>query len=144
MWLCLLGAFVLTLALQAPFQSDTSQSLRGKYGPPTSESYLVRAGVIASASYGPSGAVCEIVVSPQQLWNRTLDSKQLTEIIDELVPINQRGTRQGGGFVNATCLPTKDCRGAMDNWENFSIFRNGGDETQRYARIRWHRQECPR
>ena len=83
-------------------------------------------------------------MSPQQLWNRTLDYKELTEIINEIAPVNQRGRPQIGGFDNSICLPTNDCSGAIDNWENLSVFRNGGNETQRYARIRWRRGECPR
>jgi hypothetical protein len=146
MWLRCMGAFVLAFALQASeaFQPDTTQAtLRAKYGPPTSESYLVRPGVIASVSYGPSGSLCKVVISPQQLWNRTLDYKQLTEIIDEIAPVNQRGTRRTGSFVNAICLPTNDCGGAADNWDNLSIFRNGSNDAQRYASLRWHRLECP-
>ncbi len=38
---------------------------------------------------------------------RTIDSKLLTEIIDELVPMSQRGKFVKRSFMNVDCLP--DC-----------------------------------
>jgi hypothetical protein len=83
MWLRLTVTCVLALALQAAFQPDNARSLRQKYGAPISESYLVRPGVIASASYGPTGDVCEIVLSPRRLWNITLDDKLVSQLTEE-------------------------------------------------------------
>src|ERR1019366_5294420 len=114
MWPRMLG-FVLFSAFvfQASFPADTAKTLSDQYGPPLSETYLVRPGVVASASYGPSGRVCEIVVSPQRLWNSTFNSKQLTEIIDEVVPPSERGKFLMGTFVNGVCFPTQDCNGTV-------------------------------
>ena len=39
-----------------------------------SENFLVRPGVIATATYGSSGRVCQLVISPQRLWNSTIGS----------------------------------------------------------------------
>src|SRR5712691_170859 len=99
MWLRSLG-FILFAALvfQGSFPADTAPTLRGRYGPPISETFLVKPGVVAAASYGPSGHICKIVVSPERLWNSTFEPKQLTEIIDELAPVNERGK-----FVDYFC-----------------------------------------
>jgi (2Fe-2S) ferredoxin len=90
------------------------------------ETYLVWRGIVASASYGACGHACEIVVSPQRLWNSTIDSKQLTEIINKIVPENQREEYLMDTFVNSICFPTQDCNGTAGTWGKVDIFRNGG------------------
>ena len=141
MWFRLTGACALALALQTAFQPQNTQALRQKYGAPISESYLVRPGVIASASYGPSGNVCEIVLSPQRLWNSTLDSKEVNQLAEELVPTSERGKVATGGIINGAC-PTDDCSGSDYEWEKVSIVRWGGNDQIHYVTIRWHRDEC--
>jgi hypothetical protein len=142
MWPRLRGTAFLFFSFQTSFPADTPQSLRNQYGQPISESYLVRPGIVASASYGASGHICEIVVSPQRLWNSTFDSKQLTEIVNEIVPESQRGKYLMGTFVNAVCFPTQDCNGTAGTWEKVNIFRNGGTDAEHYASIQWSRDEC--
>jgi hypothetical protein len=127
--------------LQTAFQARNALSLRQKYGAPVSEAYLVRPGIIASASYGPSGDVCEIVLSPQRLWNSTLDNKQVTELTEELVPTSERGKVATGGIINGSC-PTCDCSGADYEWEKVSIVQWGGIDQVHYVAIQWHRNEC--
>jgi hypothetical protein len=51
------------------------------------------------------------VIGPGQLGEMiksrrdTIDSKELTEVIDELVPVKERGEMRMAEFVNITCLP---------------------------------------
>jgi len=132
----------LALFLQISFPADTVQSLRNRYGPPISENFLVRPGVIATATYGASGHVCEIVVSPQRLWNSTLASTRTTEIIDELVPPSKRGKYVIGTFLDAVCFPTMDCGGSEQTWEKVDIVYNGSTGNEHYIRIHWRRGEC--
>jgi len=141
MSLRLLGTSALAVVLQLSFPADTAQTLRSRYGPPISENFLVRRGVTASASYGASGLVCEIVVSPQRLWNSTLESRQIEEIIDELVPPSERGKVATPVFLDGSC-PTNDCGGSISNWEKVSITRWGSNEQIHYVTIRWLRDEC--
>ena len=136
------GTLALLLLFQASFPADTAQSLRQRYGPPVSENFLVRPGVVATASYGPGGHVCNVVVSPERLWNSTLDSVNVGDIIDEIVPKSQRGQPLSAGFVNAICFPTEDCGGSDEVWEKVDIFHNGSTGNERYARIHWRRDEC--
>lgn len=130
------------LFLQASFPADTGRSLRDRYGQPISENFLVRPGVVATASYGASGHVCNVVVSPQRLWNSTLDSVNVGDIIDEIVPKSKRGKPVIAGFVDAICFPTTDCGGSDELWENVDIFYNGSTGSERYVRIHWRRDEC--
>jgi hypothetical protein len=143
MWLRSLGVVLLSaFVFQGSFPADTAQTLRERYGQPISETYLVRPGVVVAASYGPSGHICNIVLSPERLWNSTFESKELTEIIDELVPANERGKLLMGTFLNAVCLPTNDRFGTASTYEKVHIARFGGTDAEHYARIEWLRDEC--
>jgi hypothetical protein len=42
MWLRLLCLPLIMFALQVPFSADTAQTMRQKYGPPISETYLIK------------------------------------------------------------------------------------------------------
>jgi len=72
----------------------------------------------------------------------TLDTKELTEVLDEIVPTNERGKFLIGTFDNITCLPENDCQGVQGKWEKVGIYRNGGTGNEHYATIQWHREEC--
>ena len=143
-----LGVVVLLFAFRAFFPADTVQTLRERHGQPMSETYLVRPDVVASARYGSSGHVCVIVVSPRKpsslikSGKNTLDTKELTEVLDEIVPTNERGKFLIGTFDNITCLPENDCQGVQGKWEKVGIYRNGGTGNEHYATIQWHREEC--
>jgi hypothetical protein len=147
MWLRL-GVLMFLSALQVPFPADTAQTLHERYGQPVSETYLVRPNVIATARYGSSGHVCEIVVNPRKpssiikSGNNSIDSKELTEVLDEIVPMNERGKYMIGTFDNITCLPDNDCQGVHGSWEKVVIYRNGGTRNEHYATIQWKREEC--
>jgi len=143
MWLRPLGFVLLSaFVFQSSFSPDTAQTLRERYGQPISETYLAKPGVVVAASYGPSGHICNLVVSPERLWNSTFESKQLTEIIDEVAPVNERGKFLIGGFLNSFCMPTNDCFGTESTYEKVHIARFGGTDAEHYARIEWLRDEC--
>ena len=103
-----------------------------------------------SASYGKKGQVCELFISPQKPTTpiksanqtKVIDSKLLTEIINELVPENERGRGISGDFLNIRCLPSDDCVGTGSNWENISIYRNGSSNDEHYATIQWRGADC--
>jgi hypothetical protein len=147
MWLHL-GIVASLFVLAASFPADTGPTLHERYGRPISETYLVRPGIVASARYGGSGHVCEIVLSPRKpsslikSGNYTIESKELTEVLDELVPLNERGKYLIGTFDNITCLRANDCQGVQSKWENVVIYRNGSTGNEHYATIQWRREEC--
>jgi len=147
MWLRL-GVVAYLLVFAASFPADTAETLHGRYGHPISETYLVRPAVVASVRYGSSGYACEIVVSPRKpsslikSGNYTIDSKELTEVLDEIVPTNERGKYLIGTFDNITCLPDNDCQGVQGKWEKVVIYRNGSTGNEHYATIQWRREEC--
>ena len=120
--------------------------MRQRYGPPIAETYLIKLGVVASVTFGASGQVCEIVVSPEETDPvkrlKAFKHQELSDLIDELVPVNERGTPMFAGFFNATCLPDNECAGTYSDSEKVSIYRNGGADRERYATIQWTRDEC--
>jgi hypothetical protein len=99
--MCLrLGLACLLFALQGSVSSITGESMRPHYGPPVSETFLVRPGVEVTASYGKNSQVCELFISTQKPTTpikfadqtpNSIDSKLLTQVIDELVPESVRG-----------------------------------------------------
>jgi hypothetical protein len=141
---------VFFLAALATFPGDTSQTLKERYGSPISETYRVRPGVVASASYGASGHVCAIVVEPEQPHCPLNNPKntiggygQAVEIVKEIVPETERGKYVIGGFVNLFCpSEDRDCFGVNENWEKLTIFRSGSNDRQHNATIQWKRDEC--
>ena len=143
----------------ASFPADTSQTLRERYGLPIfdphgtrgSETFAVRSTVVASVRYGKSGYVCDILIRPSNAaypLNRrsnSINSKLMSEILDELVPRERRGERRTSGPLHIACgsdHPDLDCGGAEFDWEKLVIHRNGGGESEQCASVRWKRDEC--
>jgi hypothetical protein len=150
MWLRL-SVVCLFCAVQISFPGKSGETMRERYGPPVSESFLVRPGIVVSASYGKNGRMCELFVSPQKPTTpiksadqtaKSIDSKLLTEVINELVPEGERGRGISGDFLNLRCLPSDDCAGTGSTWEKLYIYRNGGSNDEHYATIQWRGPEC--
>ena len=143
-----LGVVAHLFVFAASFPTDTAETLHERYGPAISETYQLRPGIVASARYGSSGHVCEVVVSPRKpsslikTGNYTIESKELTAVVDEIVPTNGRGKYLIGTFDDITCLPDNDCQGVQGKWEKVVIYRNGSTGKEHYATIQWHREEC--
>jgi hypothetical protein len=126
--------------------AQTPNSLRQKYGQPTSETYNVRPDIKVTVTYAKTGEVCEMLIKPfseTETGTRfLLKSQPLDKVIDELVPKDQRGKYLMGTFVNMVCLPNDDCGGTDASYERVSIFRNGSIDAHRFASIHWKREMC--
>ena len=150
MWLRM-SLVCLFFAVQSSFPGKTHETMRERYGPPISETFLVRPGLVASASYDKDGQFCELFISPQKPTTpiksadqtaKTIDSKLLTEVINELAPESERGRGISGDLLNLTCLPSNDCAGSGSTWEKVSIYRNGSANDEHYTTIIWRSAEC--
>ena len=129
--------------------AQSREDLHKRYGSPVTETFAARSGVFVTASFAETGEVCEMIIHAQPLTSdldypitKTLQSKELTEIIDDLVPISQRGKQLMGSFLNLRCLPLDNCSGGMDSYERVTISRIGGNDKERYARIQWKGITC--
>ncbi len=138
---------ILFICISANAQSQ--EELHKKYGSPISETLIIRPGLFLTVSYDEAGAVCEMIIHPQQFTldlnspiTETMQSATLTEIIDELVPRSQRGKLIMGTFLNIICMPLNNCFGSMSTYERVTIIRNGGTDKERYAQIRWEGRKC--
>lgn len=129
---------------------QTSSTLRQKYGQPTSETYNVRADIKVTVTYAQPGEVCEMLIQPiaetQNGRPSVLKLQPLKEVIDELVPKEERGKFITGSFLNIVC-PNDDCGGVEEDYEKVLIHRHGSigsiDE-HRYAFIQWKTDTCAR
>jgi len=126
--------------------AQTSTSLREKYGNPSSETFRVRPDINVTVTYAKTGEVCEMLIKPaSETVNgkpSLLKSQPLKDVIDELVPKNERGAFIIGTFVNVVCQPNNDCAGANESYQRLSIFSNGSTDAHRFATIRWKRDAC--
>jgi len=145
------------LAGLSSFPADTSRSMRERYGQPISdprgqpgsEAYLVSPGIVASARFGKSEHVCYVLVRPAEptypLNSRrnSISSRQMGEILDELVPLSQRGKQGITDLLDVHCANTDSvCSGVILDYERLAVHRNGGGGSEQYATIRWKRAEC--
>lgn len=145
---------LIALIAQIAFPSKSGHTLRLRYGQPVSETFLVRPGIVVSATYGKSGDVCELVISrkqqPNWMFKRWpgsggIDNKTLDEIENELVPPAERGKFKISTLMGlVTCLPDNDCAGTAEDWEKIGTYRNAGSPNPRYETIQWNRPECAR
>lgn len=82
--------------LVLPVTPQTSQGLRQRYGNPDVERYVVRPGIVMTV-FAKDGQPCEVVIEP---WHslisndtslKLIPSDKVTEILDEVLPLTQRG-----------------------------------------------------
>jgi hypothetical protein len=122
--------------------AQSRAALRQTYGQPISETFIVRPGISATATYGSSGRIVEWVISP---WNadliksrgKTLDRVSVNAVIDELAPPSVRGKPLASGVLNAVCMPENDCSGSEQNYQNLTIYYNSGKSGLSYVVMQW-------
>ena len=145
-----LGAILLALAVPTSFPGENSETLHQQYGQPIAETFLVRLGIVVTASYGRSGNTCELTIRPKDtndIANKSsseIDYDLLKGIENELVPVTERGRYVMGTFLDIVCFPEDDdCpAGTQEDWKMVSIYTNAGKTGARYGEIHWNRDEC--
>jgi hypothetical protein len=136
-------AFLILLILCSGVVAQSRDNLKKKYGEPVSETFLVRPGVSATASYNSTGQMTELVIAPFttalfKSRGNGIDRDTIKQIIDELVPESARGKLQMGTFLNLTCLPANDCNGSDESYEKVTIYYNSGKNGNvNYAVVQW-------
>lgn len=81
MWLRLSLVF-LFFGPQISFPGKSTETMRERYGPPISESFLVRPGLVAPASFGKNGTICELFIAPQKPTTLIKSAGQTAKRID--------------------------------------------------------------
>lgn len=117
-------------------------ALRQKYGEPISETFIVRPGISATATYGKSGRIIEWLISPRNTdpiksRGRTMSQDSVKAVIEELVPHSVRGKSMSSGVLNVTCMPENDCGGTEQVYQNVTIYYNTGKSGLSYVVVQW-------
>jgi len=146
-------AFVLLLTAVVA-TAQTPKTLRQKYGQPTFDTYdgqpveiyKVRPDIKVTLRYTKDGEICSMFIAPLSGTTNgkpsLLKSQELDEVIDELVPKDQRGKFLMGTFLNITCLPNNDCDGTEEDYQKVVIHKHGSIDAHPYASISWKSRTC--
>ena len=138
--------FVAYLAVM-PSQAQTPNKLRKKYGAPDNKGhYVVRPDIVIAAALADDQQPCKIIVKPQESStlresaSNVMKSDTVTEVLDELMPVDQRGKHLRSIIFNASCAAMSTVE-----YERVSINRAltcvlGGGVTS--AEIRWKARTC--
>jgi len=129
-----------------------------KYGKPVSETYLNRPGIYVTVVRNDVGVACGLRIAPAQKpgyllgkpGDQTIPYATLTTIVDDLVPLAERGKLIRRGGLNTNCLdlgsdaPPCEGNGDIASYENVTIFfaRSVTKDKKRYAEVRWNKPEC--
>lgn len=136
-------ALVILLIMCTAVVAQSRDDLKRKYGQPVAETFLIRPGIIVTASYNSTGQVTELLIAPHLtdlIKSRSggVSHETLKEVIDELIPMSERGRGLIGGFLNIGCMPQNDCYGSYNDYEKVIIYYNAGRHGDvNYAVIRW-------
>jgi hypothetical protein len=95
---------------------------RTRYGSPVSETYRVRPDVRATIYYDGDGQVCKMLIKPQRATpsggqeRPTIEAARLTEVLDGLIPKDERGKliRSGAYFMPANPIYRK--QSSLGRW----------------------------
>jgi hypothetical protein len=134
---------IMLLVMCTSVVAQSSDNLKKKYGKAIAETYVIRPGIIVTASYNSTGEVTELLIAPHlsgliKSESRGLSLETLNKLIDELIPISERGRGLFGGGVNLGCMPENDCYGSYMEYERVIIYYNAGQHREaNYAVIQW-------
>lgn len=93
----LLKALLILISIMPPVTLQTSLDLRHRYDPPDAERYIVRPGIAMTIAFAKDGKPCEMLIEPRHsllssaAHSKPMPSDTVSEILDEVLPPNQRG-----------------------------------------------------
>ena len=121
--------------------AQSPEELKRKYGVPIAETYTVRAAIEVTVMRRSDGRITELIIAPKhekslvRSRNVTFTREAATEVLDELVPVGERGKPRIGAFINMQCMPENDCAGSEDGYENVSIYFNASANAGRLCYV---------
>src|SRR5437588_7530952 len=122
-------AILMLLMMCTAVVAQSRDDLKKRYGAPVAETFLVRAGIIVTASYNSNGQIDELLIAPQitgliKSRSKILSYDTLKDVLNELAPISERGKPGISSFLNLACLPQNDCSGSSESYEKLTIYYN--------------------
>ena len=88
---------LILLAAATAGAAQTAAELRQRYGPPDGQRYTARPGTTVTATFSHDLQACKLVIesnvalSDEAANSNSLPSSAVTEVVNELVPPDQRG-----------------------------------------------------
>jgi len=142
-------AVLVTFLTVAPSMAQTAKEFQQRYGVPDDKGrYIVRPGIALIASFAENGQLCKLQIESQHseptrgALHPLLPAEAITELIDEIAPISQRGRGRPIITWSAGCTTIEG-----EDYDNIKVRRtilckaDGGSGVW-YANIYWKRQEC--
>ena len=132
----------------ASCSAQTRDSLRAKYGHPTSETYDSGKGVMLTATFDDKGATCSVLIDRRgksgatPSSTETLSDADANRLLDDLAPTSSRGKYIIGTFLDITCMPDNNCFGSSAEYENLTITWIGNKDHYRYVYLNYKRNNC--
>jgi hypothetical protein len=135
--------------------AQTSDSFRRTYGPPISETFVVREGVLATFEYAKDGQVCRVVITSEApvtkdtkrstLFKKIdVDGQILDNVANEVAPPNQRGKPVSTSLFDLTSADIRDSyRGVAESYEHVRI-ESGYHGNHREVTVSWKARKCQR
>lgn len=122
--------------------AQTKSDVRKNYGTLVSESYEVRPNVLLTVTYGKVGQICQMNFKPNLTDSNFPEatSESLTKIVDEVVPLGERGRNIINGFLSGVSVygTTQD----YDKLKIFKVTATQDKENDPYINIAWKDKSC--
>jgi hypothetical protein len=93
--------------------APSSQELHKRYGEPNLERFMARPGIALTAEYGSDHSACWVLIEPPRpLFHPEeslplMSSDTITEILEEIVPVNTRGLSISSSIESRGCAESR-------------------------------------
>lgn len=127
--------------------AQTRDSLRAKYGTPTSDTYDSGRGVMLTVTFDSKGNSCSVLIDRRgkngntPSSQETLSDADVDPILNDLAPPHSRGRDNMGTFLDVIC-PPDNCSGSSQDYENVTITWIGNKDHYRYVYVQYKRKTC--
>ena len=140
-------SLILLIGLGIAMGSQSATDLSTKY--PVVTSYEIRLGILMTPKYSADGQVCQMSIERQRstksgvMMDSFLSDKLVKEIVDELVPLSERGKPAlGGSEDNATIVTVGGTTEFIHAYEKirYSVFY--GPNRESVVLLVWENRKC--
>src|SRR5712664_3687246 len=106
-------AACLFFAVVSVVVAPSSQELHKRYGEPNLERFMARPGIVLTAEYGSDHSACWVLIEPPRpLFHPEeslplMSSDTVTEILEEIVPVNIRGMSISSSISSMGCAESR-------------------------------------
>ncbi len=117
--------FVLVIGLALSSYAQSAADLKARY--PVVTSYEVRPGILATPRYTVDGQVCEMSIQREHFVRggvyliSYMSDKLIREIVDELVPVSERGEPFDGHDWDGPVIGTGQAEDVIHDYRNVNI-----------------------